>query len=181
MGSFFDLLHNTTSSFHEISLTGLKKEIGMYHIDFSRGETDSSRLFVLPRGDLSRNDAFIVLIQRLFLVMEDLTDYEQYDSEDLARWTEVILNHYASTEYLEEIHPDSDEDNAFFLERLNSNNEQIITYNNRSITHQVFKHTCPLFTESLLSVSKSKFKRLESEFYIETENYYLLYNWYTTA
>lgn len=180
MSSLIELLRETPS-FLEISVNGLKKAMSNYLVDYTQGETDRSAIFVLPKEDLSWNEAFIILLQRQLMVEEMWLDLEEYNEEDLARWTDLLLSNYMNSPYETGILLDSDEDNAFFMKRLDSDIPRQIRYNDNPMSHEDFRQTCPLFTEQLLRVSKSKFNRLEVEYYIETENHYLLYNWYTTA
>ena len=180
MSSFFNLFRENPA-YLEISMDGLKKEIDVYHIDYTRGETDSSTLLLLRKEGFSWNAAFIMLTQRQLMVDEDWTDYENYTLEDLMRWSGLVRSHYMNSQYKSNVVLDSDEDNCFFMKRLMKESPKKIFYNDSEIDYATYKQNCPLFNEQFLKVSKSKFKGLQAEFYLETTNYYMLYHWYTTA
>ncbi|MGV3611288.1 MAG: hypothetical protein ACO1N0_10090 [Fluviicola sp.] len=180
MSSLFNLLRENPA-YLEISTDGLKKEINVYHIDYTRGETDSCRLLLLRKENLSRDAAFIILIQRLLMIEEEWTDYENYNPEDLMRWSGLVASDYRNSHYEDNVVLDTDEDNSLFMKRLMKESPQNIFYNNSEIAYESYRRNCPLFNEQFLKVSKSKFNWLQVEFYIETPNYYMLYNWYTTA
>ena len=181
MKHIIDILTEDYNSYLSASIEGLNMNIEVCYIDFTRGETDISTLLYLKKKELTWNEALIILVQRRLMVWEEWLDFSNYNSDDLIRWTGFLKTDYINSIYCDDISLKNDVDKEFFFDRLNPDRICSIERNNKKIDFSEFKQSTPLLNETIIKISESKFDRLAAEFYIETDNHYLLYYWFTTA
>ena len=160
--------------------SGLKMHIDVIDMDYSRSETDLTTLLYLKKGNLKLNEAWSILTLRLLMHSEEWTELDTYTIEDIKRWIVLLEEHYKKTQFVPYSDTQIDNDN-YFIERLKfPEKTNTIRFNGKTISSDTFDKIDPL-TETLHIVSRTKFNNLEAEFYIETENHFLLLNWFTTA
>jgi hypothetical protein len=170
------LKHNGVS-FHK----GLSVKPDIYELDNSKGETDFTRILLVEKQRFDIFQAIAVLIMRLQMHREDRTDFTAYTKEDIACRITFLERGYKNSTYLQNVDLQQDAD-YYWIERLNRKADvKAIYLNSEKIDFNTFHKICPVFTDRIINVSKSTFERLEVEFYIETERYFVLFNWYTTA
>jgi hypothetical protein len=178
--TIFDILTDDYSGFLNILNIGLNLNADFYHVDFTKGETDSSMLLVLDKKNLTRNDAFSILIMRHLMISEEWLSFKDYNIDDMSRWIGLLRTKYINTEFVESINIHDDSDN-FVFKRLFSNDIVSITKNVKSISTLEFIDWFNGQTKTQTKFMKSKFNGLEVEYYFENKNYYFMLNWYTTA
>jgi hypothetical protein len=159
----------------------LTAKIDILDLDYSNGETDCVRLIFVKKKDLNLNHAIAVLTMRLMLYREDWNDLKSYKKEDFERWIPLLEKQYEGSMFFPNVEI-SDFKKDFFVERLTQKKGlKGIKHNAQPLNFLKYKSLNPLFHERILSVSKTKFTRLQEEFYIETSHHFVLFNWYTTA
>lgn len=149
-------------------------------IDCSKGETDNTLLIFIRKDNLSFNEAFNILTIKKKMLLEEWDDIDIYDKVDIKLWAQMLLKEYANSTYYENV--TSDEFlNDHFIHRLQfEDGINSILNNNIQITFEQFKEINPC-EKNFIKISKSSYKNLDAEYYIETDEYFVLFNWYTTA
>jgi hypothetical protein len=159
----------------------LTTKIDILNLDFSHGETDLTRLLFIEKKELTKPHAMAILTMRLMLFEEEWNDLKAYSKADFERWIPLLDKQYEGCMYF----PNRDTvdfKNEYFVQRLTTKKGlKSVAFNGQTIDFLTFKRTNPLFHEQIMRVSKTKFNRLEEEFYIETSHHFALFNWYTTA
>jgi hypothetical protein len=159
----------------------LTTKIDILDLDYSNGETDCVRLLFIEKKDLTKHHAIAILTMRLMMFEEEWNDLKNYKKEDFERWIPLLEKQYEGCIFFPNVEI-SDFRKDFFVERLTQKKGlKGIKHNTQPLNFLKYKSLNPLFHERILSVSKTKFARLQEEFYIETSHHFVLFNWYTTA
>jgi hypothetical protein len=159
----------------------LTTKMDILDLDYSNGETDCVRLLFIEKKDLNLNHAIAILTMRLMMYEEEWNDLKNYKKEDFERWIPLLEKQYEGCLFEPNVEI-SDFKKDFFVERLTKKKGlKGIKHNALPLNFLKYKSLNPLFHERILSVSKTKFARLQEEFYIETSHHFVLFNWYTTA
>jgi hypothetical protein len=149
-------------------------------IDCSHGETDKSLILFIKKDNYTFDEAFAILTMKQKMLAEEWEDLELYDAEDVKFWGQMLVKEYGTSTYHANVTKDDFMNNHFnhllkFEDGVNS-----IFYNDIQISFAEFIKNNP-FNVDFVNVAKSIYTRLEVEYYIETEAYFVLFNWYTTA
>ncbi|HLP11243.1 MAG TPA: hypothetical protein VK177_04865 [Flavobacteriales bacterium] len=179
--NIFEGLTNEITTYLDISVKGLKKHVDVYCLDFTNGETDLAHLLCVKKEGVTEKEALILLIQRLLMVNEEWEDLDEYTRADLIRWTPQLVMKYKNSVFADGLSINNETYKAFVTKRLVKHDLKSILLNSEEISFENFININPMLNEPVLKLSKSEFKQLEYEFYMETEKHFLLYNWYTTA
>ncbi len=164
---------------HCLDVLTIKTDI--IDIDYSKGETDCTRLIFIEKNDLTSFHTLAILTIRLMMYSEEWNDLKNYKKEDFERWIPILKKQYDNCMYFPNIAIE-DFENDFFVARLSASKEiKSMKYNDESIDFQRFKQINPLVHEDILSVSKTRFSGLMEEFYVQTSHHFVLFNWFTTA
>lgn len=92
----------------------------------------------------------------------------------------MLLKEYANSTYYENVTNDEFL-NDHFVHRLQfSDGINSIFSDDKNISYEKFKDMTPL-KNVYTKICKSSYKNLEAEYYLETDKYFVLFNWYTTA
>jgi hypothetical protein len=159
----------------------LTTKIDIIDLDYSKGETDFTRLVFVEKKDLTKYHAVAILTMRWMLYEEEWNNFTHYKKEDFERWIPLLKKQYEGCKYFPNVGI-ADFQSDFFVQRLPMKKElKNVKYNAQTIDFLTFKRTNPLFHERIVAVSKTKFERLKEEFYVETSHHFVLFNWYTTA
>jgi hypothetical protein len=159
----------------------LTTKIDILDLDYSNGETDCVRLLFIEKKDLTKYHAVAILTMRLMMFEEEWNDLKNYKKEDFERWIPLLEKQYEGCMFFLNVEI-SDFRKDFFVERLTQKKGlKGIKHNTQPLNFLKYKSLNPLFHERILSVSKTKFVRLQEEFYIETSHHFVIFNWYTTA
>jgi hypothetical protein len=162
-------------------LDALTTKIEILDLDYSKGETDFTRLVFIKKQDLTKNHAFAILTMRLMMYEEEWNDLKNYKKDHFERWIPLLEKKYEGYMYFTNVEI-ADFQSDFIVQRLPMKKElKTVKHNTQTIDFLTFKRTNPLFHERTLAVSKTKFARLQEEFYIETSHHFVLFNWFTTA
>jgi hypothetical protein len=158
----------------------LTKKIDFITIDCSRGETDLTTIAYLKKDNLNFIDAISILTIRLKMHKEEWNDLNKYSKTDIIRWSKMLQNEYKNSEFIKDV--SEAKFNANFLVKRLSNEKEVkhLKLNDDFINFEMFDKINPI-KEKIVSISESIFERLEMEYYIETESYFVLLNWFTTA
>jgi hypothetical protein len=179
--SIITTLQKNKNRYLDHCLEGLQLNMDAIRIDYSKGETDNVTLLTIAKNSLSKHQAISILTFRLMLYIEEWNDLANYKAEDINRWSKRIKLQYKNTIYNYDIDLTKDS-GYYFIERLEKEHEiKSIKHNNKTIDYKIFQNINPLLREPILQSSKTQFNHLETEFYIETENQFILFNWFTTA
>ncbi len=165
---------------HHVSccLDGLNGNIDKVFIDHSRGETSFSYLFFIKKEELTFMEAMAILSVRLKMHQEEWNDISVYERADIERWIDFMAADYKGSTYKRNV------DFEYKKEaRLTGENYYIksIFLNEQQIDIKALESINPLQSEKILRSDGSVFKYIADEYYIETENHYVLFYWYTTA
>ena len=115
---------------------------------------------------------------RLMMHQEEWNDLGSYNQEDIERWISFLQSNYKDSEYNKKKFVFKYENE----ERLNGKGYvKNIILNGKSIALQAFESVNPLKNEKIIQSTRSTFLSLTDEYYVETEKYYALFYWYTTA
>jgi hypothetical protein len=159
----------------------LTTKIDIIDLDFTKGETDFTRLLFIEKKDLTKYHAVAILTMRLLLFEEEWNDLKRYTKEDMERWMGILEKQYEGSTYFPDIDVNEFKSH-FFVERLTSKKGlKSVEHNDQIIDFLTFKRTNPLFHEQIMRVSKTQFSGLKEAFYIETSHHFVLFNWFTTA
>jgi hypothetical protein len=179
--TIIDSLSNNYEDYLNNCLDVLTTKIDIIDLDFSTGETDVTRLLFIEKKDSTEYHAVAILTMRLMMMEEEWNDLKRYTKEDIERWMGILKTQYESSLYLPNIEIAEFKSN-FFVERLTTKKGlKSVEHNGQVIDFLTFKRTNPLFHEQIMHVSKTKFKGLQEEFYIETSHHFVLFSWFTTA
>jgi hypothetical protein len=150
-------------------------------LDYSKGETDRTRLLFVEKKDLTPHHAFTILTMRLMMYLEEWNDLADYKTEDFKRWLPLLEKQYEGSSYLQDVNI-ADFQSDFFVQRLTTKKGlKSVEHNAQLIDFLTFKRLNSLFHEQIKSVAKTQFQSLQEEFYVETTHHFVLFNWFTTA
>jgi hypothetical protein len=179
--TIIDTFKNDYDLYLNECLDVLTTKIDILDLDYSNGETDCTRLLFIEKKDLNFNHAIAILTMRLMMYEEEWNDLKSYKKEDFERWIPLLEKQYEGCLFEPNVEI-SDFKKDFFVERLTQKKGlKGIKHNALPLNFLKYKGLNPLFHERILSVSKTKFARLQEEFYIETSHHFVIFNWYTTA
>ncbi len=149
-------------------------------IDCSKGEMDRICIIYLPKSKYSFIEAMSMLTLKQKMLNEEWEDIELYDAKDVALWTTILAKEYKASTYKQNIDA-QDFLNDDLVKRLQIEDKQYeIFANDKQINFVALDKINPCKTD-FIKISKSDYSRLEVEYYIETQNNYVLFNWYTNA
>jgi hypothetical protein len=179
--TIINTLSKDYNQYLEYCLDVLNTKTDIIHLDYSKGETDFTRLIFVEKQDFTKQHALAMLTTRSFMYTEEWNDVKNYKKEDIERWIPLLKKQYEGAVYSDNMTV-ADFQNSFPFQRLpmkktlknSEHNAQIIDF-------LTFKRINPLFHERLMAVSKTTFAGLQEEFYIETSHHFVLFNWFTTA
>ena len=159
-------------------LDGLKRNVDKVFIDHTRGETSCSFLFFIKKEELTFMDAIAILSVRLKMHQEEWNDISVYERADIERWIGFMAADYKGSTYKRNVNFEYKKET-----RLTGENYYIkaIFWNGQQIDIKALESINPLQSEKILRSDASVFKSIADEYYIETENHYILFYWYTTA
>jgi hypothetical protein len=158
----------------------LEIDVETIDIDCSHGETDRCLILFFVKNNFTFNEAFAILTMKQKMLSEEWEDLDLYNEADVTLWSQILAKEYASSTYSEKV-TDDEFLNDHLIHRLQLENSiQSIFYNDKQISFINFQKINPIKT-NLIRIAKSMYKRLETEYYIETEIHFVLFNWYTTA
>jgi hypothetical protein len=156
--------------------SGLSKTVNVFCLDHSHGETTLSTILFIKKESLSFKEAFSILTIRLLMYKEEWNNFSDFTRDDMIRISTWLEAKYSNTQFVLNFTIPNDIDPRFTEKEIVS-----ILFNNEVITFDYFERTNPLLTEKNIKWSISMFKSIQDECYIETENHFVLFNWYTTA
>jgi hypothetical protein len=158
----------------------LQLNFEMIHIDCSKGETDSTSILYIPKNNFSFNEALAILTIKQKMLKEEWNNIKAYTKENVQFWITLLQKEYNHSTYYENV-TDDEFLNDHFIHRLQFEEGIKSIYKNGSqISYAKFKEIIPC-KDAYVKIAKSIFKRLEAEYYIETDEHFVLFNWYTTA
>ncbi len=158
----------------------LTKKVDFITIDCSRGETDLTTIVYLKKENYNFIDAISILTMRLKMYNEEWKDYESYSKSEIILWFGMLEKEYGNSEFIDDISEEKF-NSSYLINRLFDEKEiKYLKLNDDFINFEMFNKINPI-KEKIVSISESIFERLEMEFYIETENNFVLLNWFTTA
>ena len=158
----------------------LTKKIDFITIDCSHGETDLTTIAFIKKENYNFIEAISILTMRLKMYKEEWKDYENYPKSDIIRWLGMLEKEYGNSEFIDDISEEKF-NTSYLVERLSDKKEiKHLKLNDDFINFEIFDKIKPT-KEKIVSISESIFERLEMEYYIETENNFVLLNWFTTA
>lgn len=179
--TIIDSLSSNYDEYLKQCLDILTTKIGILDLDFSKGETDFTRLLFIEKRDLTTYHAIAILTMRLMMHEEEWNDLTRYTKEDIERWATFLMKQYDNSMYFPNVEID-DFQSHFFVQRLTTKKGlKSVEHNGQVIDFLTFKRTNPLFHEQIKRVSKTQFTSLREEFYIETSHHFVLFHWFTTA
>jgi hypothetical protein len=146
-------------------------------LDFSKGETDVTRLVFIEKKELTKYHAIAILTMRLMLFGEEWNDLKRYKKEDFERWMPLLAKQYEGCMYVPNIEIDDFKYHHFMVRLTTKKGLTRVEHNGQLIDFLTFKRTNPLFHEQIMRVSKTQFNSLKEEFYIETSHHFVLFNW----
>ncbi len=158
----------------------LSANIEVVDIDYSKGETDRVCILYLPSQTYSFTQAMSMLTLKQMMLNEEYNDIELYDADDIKLWADSLAKQYASSRYAETIPAAEFLQDDLVVRLTNKERNAVLFHNDVQITFEHFLEVNP-FANELLSVSKSTYTRLEVEYYLQTKQHFVLFNWYTTA
>jgi hypothetical protein len=179
--SIIDALKQNYDEYLHQCLDVLTTKTDIIHLDFSKGETDFTRVLFIEKRSLTTNQAIAILTMRLMLFEEEWNDFKSYSKADMERWIGFLEKQYAGSLYISEVEIDDFKYHDFMVRLTTKKGLKSVEHNGQLIDFLTFKRTNPLFHEQILSVSKTQFNGLKEEFYVETSHHFVLFNWFTTA
>jgi hypothetical protein len=151
------------------ALQGLQLHFESIHIDCSKGETDSTSILYIQKNDFSFNEALAILTIKQKMLKEEWNNIEAYNKEDVKFWMTLIEKEYEDSTYYENVTHDEFL-NDYFIHRLQFDaGINSIYKNDIQISYKKFKEITPC-NDVFVKIAKSSFKRLEAEYYLETDN-----------
>jgi hypothetical protein len=176
------LCMNNYNQYSNDCFHGLEIPINILDIDYSKGETDLVRILFVEKKHLTKYHAISILTMRLLMYEEGWNKYEFYTIKDVEYWIEILEKKYSKSNFLISNFDLKQDSGYYFIQRLEDNDAiNSILFNTEIIEFNDFFMINPLFSEKIIRANTSKFEGLETEYYIETENHFVLFNWYTTA
>jgi hypothetical protein len=158
----------------------LTKKVDFISIDCSRGEADFTTIAYLKKEKYNFIDAISILTMRLKMYKEEWKDYENYSKLDTIRWSGMLEKEYGNSEFITNVNEEKINAN-YLINRLFDEKEiKQLKLNDDLINFEMFDKINPI-KEKKAAISESIFERLEMEYYLETENHFVLLNWFTTA
>lgn len=177
--TIIDSLKENHDQYLNQCLDVLTTKTDILDLDYSKGETDFSRLIFIEKKDLTKYHAVAILTMRLHLFENEWNDFKSYKKEDFERWIPLLEKQYEDCIYFPNVEI-ADFRKDFFVERLTQRKGlKSVKYNAQLLNFLKYKSMNPLFHERILTVSKTKFAGLQEEFYIETSHHFVLLNWVT--
>lgn len=174
--TLFETLRTEYNTYIDYCYKGLNKDVDIIFLSHSQAETQSSTILFVKKESLSFKEAFSILTIRLLMYIEEWNNFSDFTRDDMIRISSWLETKYSNTKFVLDVTVSSDIDPRFTEKEIVS-----ILFNNEVIDFDFFKRINPLLTEKNIERSISIFKSLEDECYIETENHFVLFNWYTTA
>jgi hypothetical protein len=179
--TIIDSLSKNYDQYLNHCLDVLTTKIDIIDLDYSKGETDVARLLFIEKKDLTKYHAVAILTMRLMMYEEEWNDFTRYKKEDFERWIPFLEKQYEGCMYFPSVEI-NDFKKDFLVERLpHRKGLKSVKHNAQLLNFLKYKSLNPLFHERTVAVSKTKFERLQEEFYVETSHHFVLLNWYTTA
>jgi hypothetical protein len=168
------------SNYINFASKALQTEAFTIDIDCSKSETDNTLILYIKKDGYTFNEAMCLLTMKQKMLQEEWEDLDLYNADDIKLWAKMLAKIYSNSTYFENI-SDTEFLNDHFMNRLQvADNITAIFYNNEHITHKKFLEITPCKSQ-YLKICKSTYKHLEAEYYLETEQYFVLFNWFTTA
>jgi hypothetical protein len=168
------------TNYEQLGLQALHIKFNAMVIDCTKGETDITKILFIEKGQFSFEEALAILIVKQKMIDEEWNDISNYSEKDIHFWITQLEKEYAYSTYNKNI-GDNDFVNDFFIKRLEREEEiKSIKFNNGKISFETFQKINPL-TNNFIQISKSDFKRLAVEYYVETDLHFVLFHWYTIA
>jgi hypothetical protein len=162
------------------ALKALQLNFESIHIDCSKGETDITSILYIPKNDFTFNEALAILTIKQKMLKEEWNNIEAYTKEDEQFWITLLQKEYNHSTYCENL-TDDEFLSDHFMHRLQFEaGINSIYKNDIQISYGKFKEITPC-KNAYVKIAKSSFKRLEAEYYLETDEHFVLFNWYTTA
>jgi hypothetical protein len=160
----------------------LTTNVDVFFLDYTRGETDFTHLLCLKKSDdLTFNKAMSILLMRLKMYNEEWTDFANYTTDDIERWVVFLEVELDNTEHIGEVSFEAYQ-NDYMVERIEDSRDiKSILYNDKKISFKKYADLNPLFSDSIYHIERTQSERLETQYFIETELHFVLFNWYTTA
>lgn len=178
--NIIQVLKNALPQYKKICFDALKTPMNVIEMNYSGAETDLTTLLFIKKENLTPNEAWAILTLRLFMHSEEWNDYETYTAEDVLNWVELLVAHYNKSTF-EPYNDTAIHTENYFIDRLKfPEKTNVLRFNGKKISPDTFDKIDPL-TDALHIIARTKFNNLEAEFYIETDKYFLLLNWFTTA
>jgi hypothetical protein len=179
--SIIDALKQNYDEYLHQCLDVLTTKTDIIHLDFSKGETDFTRLLFIEKQSLTTNQAIAILTMRLMLFEEEWNDLKHYTKADIGRWIGFLEKQYAGSLYVSDVEIDDFKYHDFMVRLTTKKGLKSVEHNGQVVDFLTFKRINPLFHEQIKAVSKTKFNGLKEEFYVETSHHFVLFNWFTTA
>jgi hypothetical protein len=167
-------------NYEQHSLQVLVTNINVLDVDCSKGETDCIKILFVEKGTNSFEAAIAILIMKQKMLSEEWNNIANYTEKDIQFWITLLEKEYAYSTYNKNI-IEKDFTNDFFIKRLEIQQEiQSLNFNDTEISFETFQKINPI-NNKFIQISKSDFKRLAIEYYVETDLHFVLFHWYTTA
>jgi hypothetical protein len=174
--TIIETLKTDYNTYIDYCYKGLSRDVDVIFLDHSRSETTLSTILFIKKEDLSFKEAFSILTIRLLMYYEEWNNFSDFTRDDMIRISTQLEAKYFNTEFILNFTIPNDID-----PRLTEKEILSIRFNNEVINFDYFETMNPLLTEKNIEWSISLFKSIQDEYYIETENHFVLFNWYTTA
>jgi hypothetical protein len=160
----------------------LTTNVDIFFLDYTRGETDFTHLLCLEKSDdLTFNKAMSILLMRLKMYNEEWTDFANYTTDDIERWISFLETEFTNTEHISEVSSETYQ-NDFMVKRMEDHRDlKSILYNGKKISFGKYTDLNPLLLDKIYHIERTQSERLETQYFIETELHFALFNWYTTA
>jgi hypothetical protein len=160
----------------------LTTNVAIFFLDYTRGETDFTHVLWLKKSDdLAFNKAVSILLIRFKMYMEEWADFANYTTDDIERWIGFLETEFTDTEHISEVSAE-DYQNDFMVKRMEDRRDlKSILYNNKKISFKKYTDLNPLFSDKIFHIERTQSERLATQYFIETELHFALFNWYTTA
>jgi hypothetical protein len=168
------------SNYIKFASKALQTEAFTIDIDCSKSENDNTLILYIKKDGYTFNEAMCLLTMKQKMLQEEWEDLDLYDTDDIKLWAKLLAKTYSNTTYYENVTADEFL-NDHFMNRLQvAEGINAIFYNNEQISYKKFLEITPC-KKSYLNICKSSYTHLEAEYYLETEQHFVLFNWFTTA
>jgi hypothetical protein len=160
----------------------LTSKVDVFFLDFTRGETDFTHLLCLEKSDdLTFDKAVSILLMRLKMYNEEWTDFADYTTDDIERWVGFLETEFTNTEHVSEVSFEAYQ-NDYMVKRMEDSRDlKSILYNGKKISFRKYIGLNRLLLDKIYHIERTQSERLETQYFIETELHFALFNWYTTA